>query len=50
MNLANGFVTVMIVMQVVAMLAYIVKGQWNYGVYWFGAAVINGAVLWRAWS
>lgn len=49
MNLANILVSVMVLLQFGATLAYVFSRQWNLVIYWGSAAMINASVLWRTW-
>lgn len=47
MNLANAFVTLVLALNAGATVAYAAQGRWNLAIYWFGATIIGGSLLWR---
>lgn len=47
MNVANAFVTLVLLLNAGASVAYTLQGKYNLGIYWIGATIIGGSLLWR---
>lgn len=47
MTIADTLVCLLTLLNLGACAGYTCVGNWNQGVYWFGAALLTGSVAWR---